>query len=182
MTDKPLIQSIDDTAPKPDTSDIPEASKEFFEKAKLVEPPAKPKRHHPTVAELRALQARVEALEVRRISLEAQVREQERTIGQFVLSNDRIKALLAERSALLAKLQAEQREQGYWESQWRNEAAAREWAEAKLYVSHWPCALIGGHAAIWAARKAKADGNSQPENETAVPSSPNFLLAESITH
>jgi hypothetical protein len=132
--------SDDDTTPEPDTS----------EQAKPVEPAAKPKRHHPTVAEVRALQAKIEELQAKitelearpafeslidgRIeALEARAKDQTKTIAMLLAAHDRTKTTLAARNELIAKLEAKHLEEGYWESQWRNEAAAREWAEAKLY-------------------------------------------------
>jgi len=43
-----------------------------------------------------------------------------------------VKVDLARANERIKLLQAQFSEEGYWEKQWRNEAAARQWAEAKL--------------------------------------------------
>jgi hypothetical protein len=75
---------------------------------------------------LNKLYGKIELLQERdRNSLE-RVKVMTETLAKTKIEIERIQARVTE-------LEAERREQGYWERQWRSEAHAREWAEAKLY-------------------------------------------------
>jgi hypothetical protein len=74
---------------------------------------------------LSKLYSKIEFLQERDKNYVERIKVLTETLAKTKIEIERIQARVIE-------LEAERCEQGYWERQWRSEAYAREWAEARL--------------------------------------------------
>lgn len=86
-------------------------------------------RYRPTVSEVNELKARVESLLHSEMNSSGRIAALNREIVGLKEQIDRCRAQIRKLESLDSVAAA--RENDYWEKQWRNEAAAREWAESQ---------------------------------------------------
>ena len=69
----------------------------------------------------------------RLVMSEAREKEQREEVRRLELERCTFKEKILRLEAKIASIEEITNTEGYWERQWRSEAKAREWAEAKLY-------------------------------------------------